>query len=234
MTTAPEERPLDRRLLLRGGAVLAGAAGVAAVGAALAPTTAQAADGQYAVMGQENTSDASTEMALNSPGGTLPTLQLTNPAGPALELSPTGLGYSGVLKVGQLASTTRGLELGVTGDIEADTTWLATGLDLDQLPITLPIRSYRLVDTRSATGRDGIRSSSPNAFDAAGRLRANSWFDVAIIDATYVGLVGVNVNLTCTQAEKTGYATVYPPGERPGTSTLNRSLCRPLLSAITK
>jgi len=222
MTTAPEEeRQLDRRLLLRGGAVLAGAAGVAAVGAALAPTTAQAADGQFAVMGQENTSDASTEMALNAPGGTLPTLQLTNPAGPALELTPTGLGYSGVLKVGQVASTTNGLELGVTGDVQAETTWLATGLDLEQLPITFPIRPYRLVDTRSTEGRKGIRSSSPDAFDSEHRLRAGSWFDVAIIDATFVGLLGVYVNLTGVRAEKSGFATVYPPGERPETSTLN-------------
>jgi cell division septal protein FtsQ len=98
MTTEPNERPLDRRLLLRGGAVLAGAAGVAAV-SALAPATAQAADGQFAVMGQSNTSDATTLMALNAPGGALPTLQLTNASGPALDLTPTGLGYDGTLQV---------------------------------------------------------------------------------------------------------------------------------------
>jgi len=41
-TETPLDRPLDRRFLIRGGAVLAGAAGVTAIGAALAPSTPSA------------------------------------------------------------------------------------------------------------------------------------------------------------------------------------------------
>ena len=221
MTTEETERQLDRRLLIRGGAVLAGAAGVAAAGAVLAPATAQAADGQFAVMGSPNTSESSTKLALSAPGGTTPTVTLSNAAGPALELTPTGIGYNGSLAVGQVASTAEGLEVGVTGPDGPETTWLATGLDIDQLPITLPITPFRLVDTRSKEGREGIRSSSTNAFESDFRLRAGSWFDVAILEKSYAGLVGVYVNVTGVHAAKAGYVSVYPPGERPNTSTLN-------------
>lgn len=222
MTTEETERQLDRRLLIRGGAVLAGAAGVAAAGAVLAPATAQAADGQFAVMGQPNTSDSPTVFTLNAPGGATPTMRLTNASGPALALTPTGEGYTGGLKVGEIASTTEGPEVGISrGTAGAETTWLATGLDLDQLPITLPLRPFRLVDTRIKDGREGIRSSSTNAFESDFRLRAGSWFDIAIVDKDYVGLVGVYVNVTGVHAAKAGFVSVYPPGERTNTSTLN-------------
>ena len=87
-----------------------------------------------------------------------------------------------------MASTTRGLELGVTQDEETETTWLVTGLDLDRLPVTLPIRPYRLVDTRSEEGREGIRSSSPTA---APRLHV-------VVDLTGVSLFGISGNTRTT------------------------------------
>ena len=221
MTDEETERQLDRRLLIRGGAVLAGAAGVAAAGAVLAPATAQAADGQFAVVGQPNTSESSTRLTLRDPGGTTPTVTLTNAAGPVLELTPTGPGYNGALAVGQVASTAEGLEVGVAGPDGPETTWLATGLDIDQLPITLPLRPFRLADTRSMEGREGIRSSSTNAFEPDFRLRAGSWFDIAIVAKEYVGLVGAYVNVTGVHAAKAGFVSVYPPGNRSNASTLN-------------
>jgi hypothetical protein len=77
------------------------------------------------------------------------------------------------------------------------------------------------MDTRTTEGREGIRSSSADAFDNDKRLRAGAWFDVAITHADYVGLVGVFVNVTGVHPEKSGFVTVYPPGARTNTSTLN-------------
>ena len=45
--TDPSGQPLERRFLLRGGAVLAGAAGATVLGAALIPKTAEAAPVEY-------------------------------------------------------------------------------------------------------------------------------------------------------------------------------------------
>lgn len=222
------ERPLDRRLLLRGGAVLAGAAGITVIGNALKPATAQAADGQFAVVGQPNTSESSTRFTIDGEnGGEDAALSLINVSGPALLLPPVGDGYSGSLRLGEIANTGRGPEIGVQygfvveGGVATQTTWLATGLDLDQIPFVLPIPPQRLLDTRTEEGRERVKSTSPDAFDADFRVKANSWIDVAIIEANYVGLEGVFTNVTVTGPTSSGYVTAYPPGPKPSSSTLN-------------
>jgi hypothetical protein len=217
------QRPLDRRFLLRGGAVLAGAAGVTAIGAALGPTAAEAADGQFMVVGQANSSDSPTKVTVGGDaGGAKPALSLVNANGPALHLAPVGDGYDGSLELGEIANTGNGLELGVnyyTGDPQ--TTWLATGLDLDQIPFTLPILPERLLDTRIAAGRGDITAASPDAFDSKFRLKANAWLDVGIIPTDFYGLDAVFVNVTAVKPLKNGVLAVYPPGDRPVSSTVN-------------
>jgi hypothetical protein len=222
MTTDPIERPLDRRLLLRGGAILAGAAGVTAIGAALGPSVAQAADGQFAVVGESNTSHSTTSYTINAPDGSeQPALSLANASGPALRLDPVGENYNGNLALGEIASTLRGPEVGVQQGLGAQTTWLATGLDLDQIPIAMPIVPERLVDTRIAGGRSGIKTTSANAFDSSFRLTAGAWLDVAIIPSDFYGLDAAFVNVTAVRPVKGGYLSVYPPGPRTPTSTVN-------------
>ena len=154
MTNEPIERDLNRRFLLRGGAILAGAAGATAIGAALIPSAAQAADGQFAVVGQPNTSNLPTAFTIGAADGSeSPTMSLTNTSGPSLLLPPTGPNYNGGLAVGEIAGTNDGLEIGVDVGLGAQTTWLATGLDLDQIPVVLPDRAVPL-------GRHPHRSGS--------------------------------------------------------------------------
>ncbi len=218
------ERPLDRRLLLRGGAVLAGAAGVSVIGAAMGPTAAQAADGDAAMLGELNEADSTTSLTIGgAAGSSSPVLAVSNPSGPVLRLAPVGDGYNGQLKLGELAVTTDGPEIGVYGGPggTARTTWLATGLDLDQIPITLAVGPVRLLDTRSKEGRESIRTTSTDAFNAQGQLKAGAWLDVALAESDFVGLQAVFVNVIAAAPTANGYISVYPPGDRPATSTLN-------------
>ncbi len=217
------QRPLNRRHLLRGGAVLAGAAGATVVGAAMGPSAAQAADGQFMVVGQPNASESSTKMTVGGvPGNANPALSLVNANGPALHLAPAGDSYdSDDLKVGEIANTGASLDVGVPTFDGAQTTWLATGLDLDQIPITFPIPPERLIDTRIKTGRANITMASANAFDSKFRLKAGAWLDVGIIPTDFVGLDAVFVNVTAVKPVKNGVLTAYPPGGRPLTSTVN-------------
>jgi hypothetical protein len=215
-------RPVDRRLLLRGGAVLAGAAGVSAVGAALAPVKAEAADGQFAVMGTTNTSASPTGLAIEDGGSaTSSALSLVNPIGPTLELTPASSGYNGELRLGQIANTRTGPDIGVDHGQGTQTSWLATGLDLDQIPISIAVLPQRLVDTRTEAGRGGIRHTSADAFDSSFRLKAGAFLDVGIIAVTYFGLEAAFVNITATGSDRLGYLTAYPPGERPLASMVN-------------
>jgi hypothetical protein len=223
MTNDHTERAVDRRLLLRGGAVLAGAAGVTAIGAALAPSKADAANGEAILLGQDNDSTSTTRVGINEVDGnaTASTLSLVNPVGPALELTPVTGGYNGELGLGQIANTRTGPDIGVDAGNGTQTSWLATGLDLDQLPISIPIPPERLVDTRTVAGREGIRHTSPNAFDASHRLKAGAFMDVGIIAVTYFGLEAAFVNVTAVGADGSGFMTVYPPGNRPLASMVN-------------
>lgn len=216
------ERPLDRRFLLRGGAVLAGAAGVTAISAAMGSSKAEAADGQFMVVGQPNSGESTTAITLGATTGGVPaTLTLTNASGPSLRLTPTGEDYVGNLKPGEIANTAEGLELGVGTDEAPQTTWLATGIDLDEIPFTLPVGPVRLLDTRISGGRSGIQSTSTNAFDSSFRLKAGAWMDVGIVPSSIYGVGAAFVNVTAVKPVTGGVMTVYPPGERPISSTLN-------------
>jgi hypothetical protein len=218
------ERPLDRRLLLRGGAILAGAAGVSVIGAAMGPTAAHAEDGDSAILGEENDSETTTTLTIKSGEGSAePVLAVVNESGPVLKLSPVGDGYSGDLKLGELAVTREGPEIGVYGGPggTARTTWLATGLDLDQIPFTVPVGPVRVLDTRNEDGREYIRTTSTNAFNSKGQLNAGAWMDVGIVESDFRGLEAVFTNVIAVAPTGNGYITVYPPGDRPPSSTLN-------------
>ena len=216
------ERPLDRRVLLRGGAVLAGAAGVTAIGAAMGSSKAEAADGQFMVVGQPNSCESTTAITLGgNTGGEPAALTLKNLSGPALRLEHTSSDYSADLLPGEIASTPDGLALGVGTDALPQTTWIVTERDLEELPFTLPVGPVRLVDTRILAGRAAIKSTSPNAFDSSFRLKAGAWMDVGIIPSEYFEVGAVYVNVTAVKPVKNGVITAYPPGDRPIVSTLN-------------
>ena len=105
-TDAPLDRPLDRRFLIRGGAVLAGAAGVTAIGAAIAPTKADAADGDSVTLGEANDATSTTSIRIDgTDGGADAALTLQNANGPSLALQPLDEDWDGPLEVGEIANT---------------------------------------------------------------------------------------------------------------------------------
>jgi len=222
MTNEPRsDAAVDRRFLLRGGAVLAGAAGVTVIGAALAPT-AQAADGQFAVVGQANTADSTTSLTIADGGAAA--LSLVNTNGPSLQLNSVGQEYLGDLDVGEIVNTDIGPDIGVDYGQGAETDFLATGNDLDGLPTPIAIDPERLLDTRRASGRERIvQASSSTAITSEGKLRAGQWIDVAIDTAeSDFALSAVFVNAAVIGPAKNGWLIVYPPSDTPpSTSTIN-------------
>lgn len=224
-TSTAIEPSLERRFLLRGGAVLAGAAGAGVIGAALAPS-ANAADGDTAKLGQANVSTSATSIAVGGAAGSpgVPTLKLTNNDGPALAMTPVigDVDWPGTLAVGQLAATTLGPLVGVDYGDGNKTTFLATGADLDALPVPLPIEPVRVLDTRKTSGLNNVvGASSSKPFDSQGRLKTGQWIDIAIGNTTFP-ISGAFVNVTAVTPPAGGHLTVYPSGiPTPAVSNLN-------------
>lgn len=220
------ERPLDRRLLLRGGAVLAGAAGATVVGAALGPTAAQAADGANLLSGKANACENTTVLTIDgATGGPAPALSLVNKNGPGLRLNSLPDTFSSTLAVGDLAGSDYGPLVGVNVGAGVETSYLLTANDLALIPLATPRDvPIRRLDTRG--GGPGltniVRKSSSTATDSSGRLTANSWIDVAIDPTTGpFEVTGAFLNMAVISPVANGYLTVYPPGDRPNTSTIN-------------
>lgn len=220
-----DERPVDRRLLLRGGAVLAGAAGVTVVGAALGPSAAQAADNSPLLAGKANAADNTTVLTIDgTAGGPAPALSLVNKNGPGLRLSSVPDTYNETLAVGDLAGSDLGPLVGVNYGDGPESTYLLTANDLAYIPVPLALASpIRLLDTRTPAGRAGIvLKSSTTATDSAGRLTAGSWIDVFVADAGKDDdLSGLFVNLTVVSPVSGGFSAIYSGGARPNTSTIN-------------
>lgn len=213
-TEAPLDRPLDRRFLIRGGAVLAGAAGATVIGAALAPTKASAADGGNVVLGAANASESTTAITIDgTAGGPDATLTLNNANGPSLALEALPNDWDGALDVGEIANTGVGPNIGVDYGEGPVTTFLATGADLTNV---YPLPAERLADTRSAAGRESVVNASSGApFDSAGRLKGGQYIDVAVASTEEVALIGLFLNVTASRPLEGGYLETYTPGVRP-------------------
>ena len=223
MATDVTETAVGRRNLLRGGAVLAGAAGVAALGAVSAPR-ASAADGDPVVQGEENAATSTTSLRIGDPdGGADPTLALGNNDGPSLQLQALAGDWDGTLELGEIANTTLGPLIGVNDfDNQLATGYLATNFDLASISVAYAITPVRVLDTRTAGGRAGIVRTSTGALDANNRLKAGGWIDVGLTPADQNFTVeSAFVNLTAVAPVAAGFLSVYVPGARPNTSTLN-------------
>jgi hypothetical protein len=213
------EPAVGRRLLLRRGALLAGAAGVSVAGAALSAPSAEAADGDQMLLGQDNAATSPTDLTIGAAeGSSEATLRLTNETGPSLYLNPLPEDWSGDLRPGQIANTVSGPLIGVVQGKDNVTTQLLTEQDV-WLPFILPT-PMRLVDTRYAAGRERVTLPSPLAAD--GRLPAGRSMTIWIAPAGQgFGIPAIHLNVTVVGSQTTGYVTVYPGPERPATSTVN-------------
>ena len=223
MTEESTDNPLARRSLLRGGAVAAGAAGALILGAAQSPR-AEAADGDAVLVGRAQSGVTSTSLQIEGQAlNTVPTLTLLNANGPSLFLQPLAPDWAGAPAVGSITNTTIGPLVRVDGGSSGPvTTYLATGLDLDTLPLPVAITPTRLLDTRSAGGRASILRSSTGAIDSNGRLVGGGWIDIAVDAANQdFTLAAAFLNVTSTQSLGNGYLTICPPGPKPASSNLN-------------
>lgn len=208
------DRLLDRRNLIRGGAVLAGAAGATALGAALSPTKASAADGDVVSLGGNNAATSPTRITIGAATGSAsPALVLNNANGPSLALEALPLGTDISLGVGEIVNTVAGPQIGVDYGAGNVTTFLATGVDITN---AYPVQAERVLDTRSATSRanDVVNGSSGPRFDSVGRLAAGKFIDVAVANADDLDLSGVFLNVTAFRPTGGGYVEVYTPGPR--------------------
>jgi len=99
---------LERRRLLRAGAVMAGVAAGAVAATTGAATKAEAATGDTLTLGATNTADQTTEIAFTSSPNTGATLGLSNAnSGPTLFLNPES-DWDGELNPGEIINTGEG------------------------------------------------------------------------------------------------------------------------------
>ncbi|MFP5283566.1 MAG: hypothetical protein ACLGIF_08965 [Actinomycetes bacterium] len=212
---------VERRSLLRRSALVAGAAGAVAVGAAVNAPKAAAVDGQPLLIGLANDATTTTTLTIDdTTGGPDPALTLVNADGPALRLEPLPADWDGALEVGELASDASGPVVGFQFGNQTVTDSVATLTDIDFLPRPVAFAPERVLDTR--TNRSRVLRTSPGAYDSAFRLKARAWLDVwlEVADANFI-VDAAYLNVTATGSLAAGYLTVYPPGPLTGTSTLN-------------
>lgn len=213
------DEQVNRRNLLRGGAIAA-SAGVAV--AVLNQPKASAADGDPLIVGASTTAASSTVLRMNGnpvqPGLTIDKVQ----GGPQLRLTPTPF-TADLDQPGDLQVTPEGPIIALDdGAGNTVTDYLATGFDLDQVSSYQPVPPRRLLDTRTAAGRQGILQTSPSAFDSAYRLKAGAWIDLPLGSTNDVEPVeAAFVNIAAIAPVTSGWLAAYPSGPRPAVSSVN-------------
>lgn len=208
----------DRRALLRrGGAVLAGAAALSA----LNTEGASAAPNDPVLLGTVNDA-ANTATTVTSSAGTASVVLRNTASGAATNVAPAAPGFDantfvGSTESGDLVNYGGSLLFTHEGGVGVDGVGeVYTDIWASQL---VPIKPKRMLDTRSAGGRANVLNPS-GAFDSAGRLIAGKTIRLDLSDLVFFG-VAVYANLTIVTPLKPGYATLWPSGTRPGTSTIN-------------
>lgn len=206
----PAGTVLNRRALLRAGGVMAGIAGIAGYGATQAPE-AGALAGQPVLMGQSNNAGTSSTGVVSA--ASVPTLTLTN-SGRGAPLRLAKHTYSDwVMGGGDLINVGGELAFAHADSVVGS---VYTSVSASQL---VPVRPFRIVDTRTAAGRASIVNRS-GSLDSTGRLLGGHTIEIDLGNQVYLG-TAVFANLTVTSAVSAGYLTLWPGGSRPGTSTLN-------------
>lgn len=212
-----DEAVLQRRRFLRGGALLAAAAGGAVVATASSTLPASAADGDAVEAGGSYTSTGTTTLALDPGSSTGAALTLTNPSGPALQLTPA-TGLVGDLPVGALVAGSRGLLVGIDdGGGDPRTAQVLTSSDLEGLPITIPFAAGRVLNTKDSSTYEAIVATSSGAFDSQHRLKKGAWVDVALLPTDFVPfqVIAAHLTLTALGSSSGGSLVVCPPGAQP-------------------
>ena len=211
-----EDITLQRRRLLRGGALLAGAAAGAVAVTAAGATKAEAADGDAVQIGERT----AVPRAPAHPWRPHPAYHT---GGPSLRLNTLPNDWDDPLEAGEIANTYAGPYLGVSDGPTGSpvTTYLVTGLDLAELPVPVPYDDVdRILDTRSAAGRARVLASSPSPYTTGSRLKPGAYLDIAVApgDGDFT-LEGAFLNVTSIDSLNDGFLATYRPGPRPQVAT---------------
>jgi hypothetical protein len=226
-----------RALLTRGGVVAAGVVGAGAVATAMAgPASAQAGD--PVLMGDSNAAGTDEVTALSAVNDTTSTLVLTNTgtdtdnnAGPALQLTPSaasnGEASTLVTDGGYLTTTSIGTYAGEL--------WFTHNFSTTSTPDIVPapvhteatanvyaqlLGPYRILDTRSASGRANIVNPSGN-LDSSGRLKGGSTIALNLDVLVYFA-EAVFGNITVVDQVAGGFLTVWSGAvTRPTVAAIN-------------
>ncbi|WP_433265393.1 hypothetical protein ACQPWR_32750 [Micromonospora vinacea] len=226
--TENQDKTVDRRRLLRrAGTVAAGVAGSTVVGAAVAGP-AQAAPGDPVLQGRANSAGTATTNLTSTAAG--PTLQLANPAiisedgldlaRPSLQLTPSGDYLHQDSQPGSIGMDNYGNLQVVAGQYngEALVDYVHTSGNSNRI---VPIMPQRVIDTRSAAGRERIVNRSSTTLDSTGRLREGQTIHLDLTDFVFFG-DAVFGNITVTTTAAPGFARVFPYGSGPvSVSTIN-------------
>ena len=207
---------LDRRALLqKGSALLVGAAGLSAAGV-VGAAPAGAAPGDPVLQGQPNSAGAAaTELTSTSDA----TLKLDNAGdGAAMQLMPapdtidfdayfTNSQSGDVLNAQGALLFTHDPDF--VGEIYTDV-WANH---------VVPVAPQRVLDTRTAAGRARIVAVG-TALDSQGRLLAGRTIEITLEEFVFLGSAAF-FNITVVSPTRGGFATVWPTGPLPGTSSIN-------------
>lgn len=208
---------IDRRALLRRGGSVA-AAGVVAFGAAevVSRAGAQAASGENAVLGRANSSGADPTTLTSTSRGS--TLKLANTGeGPPLRLEKSPVTLDGSAFVGgELANVDGELYYTAGGPGALAFGFLYSEYTASQV---VPVRPQRVLDTRTAVGRQSIVDPT-GRLDAEGRLLSGRFIEIDLLNLASEAAAAF-MNLTAVLPLGSGFLTVYPGGDLPVASMLN-------------
>lgn len=237
--------PMDRRALLRrGGVALAGAVGLAATPMLARP--AFAANGNPVTIGAANSGTSQTGLAA---GQKAATLALANSyyvqetqggtsvpvAGAPLNITPTPPPGTSKPPAGPSISSAQPGDLLSAGGV-LFYTHLAPPQAAQAISgvvytsafanLTVPVTPFRALDTRQTNpaggnyGRTLIVNTPASAFASNGQLGAGQTLTIDFAAFVFNGYAVIG-NLTVVSPLAGGYATAFPPGARPATSSVN-------------
>jgi hypothetical protein len=206
----------DRRSLLRkGGAVVAGLAGLA-VSETVMAGSANAAQGDPLVLGNTSNDAGSAETALSSAASTS-TLRLANSAGFApLNLEEQDTQIPANLTSGDLANYAGFLYYGTGSPNGSFTSFVYTEVTANQLVTIIP---QRVLDSRFPSTRVHILNPSGN-LDSTGRLLGGHQIEIDLSGLEFAA-AGAFCNFTAVVPLSAGYMTLWQGGTRPATSSIN-------------
>lgn len=241
----PAPSPMDRRALLRrGGVALAGAVGLAATPMLARP--AFAANGNPVTIGAANSGTSQTGLAADQSAATL---ALANSyyvsenqggssvpvVGAPLNVAPTAPPANQPPPVGPSISTAQPGDLLSAGGV-LFYTHLAPPQAAQAISgvvytsafanLIVPVTPFRALDTRQTGhvggnyGRTLIVNTPASAFAPNGQLGAGQTLTINLSAFVFDGYAVLG-NLTVVSPLAGGYATAFPPGARPATSSVN-------------